>query len=235
MHKHFRMIAISEHLRNHGFDPDFLPHTRIPGIWAKLRTYYNMEAIDERENNIDDVDDEDFERRYLEFSLPWEDFGEEIMSRARADPSEAPTTPPQWDTGEEQPSVKKRKRGADTPTRSSAGPKARDSTVEDTEGETPARSPAPRTARGARSSKRAASKARRAKEESVETGATAEDEEEEGEEENEKDEEEDSGDADEESDEEEAGTPASRSTRGNPRGRGRTRARGTRRGRGRGG
>lgn len=48
MHKHFRMIALSQHLRNHGFNPAKEPHTRIPGIWKKLRSLYNLEALDER-------------------------------------------------------------------------------------------------------------------------------------------------------------------------------------------
>lgn len=66
MHKHFRMIAISEHLRNHGFDPDVHRHTRIPGIWQRLRQHYNLEAVDERENFDGD---EKPEERYLAFSL----------------------------------------------------------------------------------------------------------------------------------------------------------------------
>ena len=48
MHKHFRMIALSQHLRNHGFNPAKEPHTRIPGIWKKLGSLYNLEALDER-------------------------------------------------------------------------------------------------------------------------------------------------------------------------------------------
>lgn len=48
MHKHFRMIAISEHLRNHGYTSPSDDHTRIPHIWAKLKTLYNLEALDER-------------------------------------------------------------------------------------------------------------------------------------------------------------------------------------------
>ncbi|KAJ2974836.1 hypothetical protein NUW58_g8530 [Xylaria curta] len=55
MHKHFRIIAISEHLRNHGFDPDVETHTRIPGIWTKLRQFFDMEMIDERDNSFDYV------------------------------------------------------------------------------------------------------------------------------------------------------------------------------------
>ncbi|OAA61426.1 CT20 family protein [Cordyceps fumosorosea ARSEF 2679] len=94
MHKHFRMIAISEHLRNHGFDPDLHQHTRIPYIWQKLRAYYNLDLIDDREN-IDDEDDEG--ERYIDFVLPHDDFIMPMMHRAIADPSEAPTSPAQLD------------------------------------------------------------------------------------------------------------------------------------------
>jgi MRG-binding protein len=48
MHKHFRMIAISEHLRNHGYTSPRDDHTRIPHIWEKLKSLYNLEALDER-------------------------------------------------------------------------------------------------------------------------------------------------------------------------------------------
>ena len=48
MHKYFRMIAISENLRNHGYTSSRDDHTRIPGIWEKLRSLYNLEALDER-------------------------------------------------------------------------------------------------------------------------------------------------------------------------------------------
>lgn len=48
MHKHFRMIAISENLRNHGYTAAKDDHTRIPGIWEKLKGLYNLEALDER-------------------------------------------------------------------------------------------------------------------------------------------------------------------------------------------
>ena len=48
MHKHFRMIAISQHLRNHGYTSAKDDHTRIPGIWQKLGKLYNLDALDER-------------------------------------------------------------------------------------------------------------------------------------------------------------------------------------------
>ncbi|KAK4231295.1 hypothetical protein QBC38DRAFT_533634 [Podospora fimiseda] len=116
MHKHFRMIAISEHLRNHGFHPEKHPHTRIPGIWKKLNDFYNLEAVDERENSMDPPEEPGQRRRYLDFDLPWVEFGELKLERARADPSEAPSSPPQWDPHD--PTYggdgKKRRRGAQT-------------------------------------------------------------------------------------------------------------------------
>jgi DASH complex subunit ASK1 len=239
MHKHFRMIAISEHLRNHGFDPDYFTHTRIPGIWDKLRSYYNMEAIDERENTIDYIDDENFDRRFLDFDLPWVEYGEEILKRAMEGDSEAPTSPGHLDADEDHQggTSKKRKRApaataAATPTAAVSANKAtRSSTVEDTEAETPGQSPTPKTARGTRSAKRAASKARIAKEEETEAEAEAEASEDKEDEAEEDEEDEESGDADEEGEEEETEAPAAKATRAGQRNRGKSRPRPRTRGR----
>ena len=49
MHKHFRMIAISEYLRSNGHNGYTLPqntHITIPGIWEKLGSLYNLEVLD---------------------------------------------------------------------------------------------------------------------------------------------------------------------------------------------
>ncbi|RDA91675.1 hypothetical protein CP533_0065 [Ophiocordyceps camponoti-saundersi (nom. inval.)] len=147
MHKHFRIIAISEHLRNHGFDPDVYPHTRIPHIWQKLRSYYNLDLIDERET----FDDDESEERYIDFSLPHESFYlDSMLSRAKANPSEVTSSPPQLDLSpepepepepEQQP-AKKRRRLA----------KVTAASNEDTEDATDAQStPQPaRTTRGSR-------------------------------------------------------------------------------------
>ena len=48
MHKHFRMISISENLRNHSYFSPQNAHTRIPGIWEKLGSLYNLETLDAR-------------------------------------------------------------------------------------------------------------------------------------------------------------------------------------------
>ena len=45
------MIAISESLKTHGYngyESPNLAHTRIPGIWNKLGSLYNLEALDIR-------------------------------------------------------------------------------------------------------------------------------------------------------------------------------------------
>lgn len=42
------MIAISEFLKSQGYAPPNAEHTRIPGIWKKLGTLYNLQALDER-------------------------------------------------------------------------------------------------------------------------------------------------------------------------------------------
>ena len=45
------MIAISENLKTHGYNgyesPNFA-HIRIPGIWDKLESLYNLEALNIR-------------------------------------------------------------------------------------------------------------------------------------------------------------------------------------------
>ncbi|KAK1755771.1 hypothetical protein QBC47DRAFT_422900 [Echria macrotheca] len=159
MHKHFRMLAISEQLQNHGFSVESCPHTRIPGIWAKLREFYDLEAVDERENSLDPPEEPGRPRRYRDFDLPYGEYGHMKIERARADPSEAPSSPPQWDPDAPPPATSgRRKRGL-----SESAHKTRSSTVEDTEGEASAASPPRKTARGG--GKRAASRARRAKEE----------------------------------------------------------------------
>ncbi|KAK3485868.1 chromatin modification-related protein EAF7-domain-containing protein [Neurospora hispaniola] len=198
MHKHFRIIAISEHLRNHGFDPFKNPHTRIPGIWAKLRTFYDLDAIDERENSLDPPEEWGKPRRYKDFSLPRDDYGDLMLQAALAPPGSPPSSPAEWDPNEPSDERKKRKR-------TEAGTKTRSSTVEDTDNETSAPSPVRKSARGARSAKRAASKARKTKEESPDEDES---------EEEASDEEEESGDEEEASDEEEAEASTAKTARG---------------------
>ncbi|KAJ4390027.1 DASH complex subunit ask1 [Gnomoniopsis smithogilvyi] len=212
MHKHFRMLAISNYMRDWGYDSDIYTHVRIPGIWTKLSEFFNMPVIDDRENNMDAVDNPNYDDSFKPFDLPWDEYGDMIMQRAIADPSEAPTSPAH---SEKSPtSSKKRKRGE--PARAHTR-KIRSSTVEDSEAENEEPSPAPKSTRGTRSAKRAATK--KAKTESPEVEEHGEDE---GEaEESEQDEE-------SEEEEEEGEAPAAKTTRGPGRGwrRGRARARG---------
>ncbi|CVK89476.1 hypothetical protein FPRO06_03973 [Fusarium proliferatum] len=203
MHKHFRMIAISEHLRNHGIDPDLYQHTRIPYIWQKLRTYYNLEVIDEREN----FDDEEVE--YNDFCLPRAEYYEAMMARAVADVSEAPTSPPQLELSPAPSPAKKRKRG-DT--------KPRGTSVEDTEDGTDAPSPAPKSKRGASRQKKKATPAKAEKQEKAETTEEEQEEEEEEEEEESEEEDSESSPSGEEESAEESETQVSKSTRGAKKG-----------------
>ncbi|GKU01342.1 hypothetical protein FLAG1_03587 [Fusarium langsethiae] len=206
MHRHFRMIAISEHLRNHGFDPDLYQHTRIPYIWQKLKTYYNIEVIDEREN----FDEDETEDRYNEFSLPRDQFFDAMMERAQADPSEAPTSPAQLDLSPPPPSpAKKRKRGET---------KTRGASVEDTEEGTDAPSPAPKSKRGSSRQKKKATPAKPEKQEKAET--TEEEEDDDSEDEGEEEEEETDGSSSngEEESAEDNGAQVSKSTRGAKKG-----------------
>lgn len=67
MHRHFRMIALSKYLRNHGYDPEIETHTRPAGIWAHLEKYFDLETLGQREDHIDD---DPADPQYLEFALP---------------------------------------------------------------------------------------------------------------------------------------------------------------------
>lgn len=150
MHRHFRMIALSEHLRNHGYDPTVEKHTRIPGIWEKLGTLYSLDFINDRENSWEYDEDKD---KWVEFSLPEEDYDEATFMRGKRSPSEAPSSPPRLGRlSSPVPATKKRKR-ADTVTT-----KHRASTVDDTDEArtSPANSPAPKATRSGRTTNRSA-------------------------------------------------------------------------------
>lgn len=85
------MIAISEHLRNHGYDPTIERHTRIPCIWKKLKTLYNLDQINYNENNLDNAKQGENADIFLEFKLPEEDYDEIQFMRGRRNTSEAPS------------------------------------------------------------------------------------------------------------------------------------------------
>lgn len=170
IHKHFRMIALSEHLRNHGYDPRVEKHTSIPGIWAKLRTLYDLDVIDERENSFEY---EEPKNKYVEFQLPLDRFiQEESLKRARHSLSEAPSSPSRLrllDSASPEPQAAPPKRK-----RAETISKHRASTVDDTDATTtPAHSP-PKSARGGRGTNKTVGRMKaesRSRQESKETTA----------------------------------------------------------------
>ncbi|KAJ5676990.1 uncharacterized protein N7477_002623 [Penicillium maclennaniae] len=87
LHKHFRMLAIADYLKSQGFGPSTADHMRIPGIWKKLGTLYNLEALDERENSVitGTNDDEEEDRdMYCPFELPYDEYGDMMFERRLA-------------------------------------------------------------------------------------------------------------------------------------------------------
>ncbi|KAJ5491025.1 hypothetical protein N7539_002592 [Penicillium diatomitis] len=87
VHKHFRMLAIAEYLKSQGYAPSSAEHMRIPGIWKKLGTLYNLEALDEREDAIfadSNEDDEEPSEMYWPFELPYDEYGDLMFERRLA-------------------------------------------------------------------------------------------------------------------------------------------------------
>ncbi|OJJ49895.1 hypothetical protein ASPZODRAFT_128454 [Penicilliopsis zonata CBS 506.65] len=81
------MIAISEYMKSQGYAPSHAEHTRIPGIWKKLGTLYNLPALDEREDSLimDGSDDADSSREhYCPFELPQDEYGHLMFERRLA-------------------------------------------------------------------------------------------------------------------------------------------------------
>ncbi|KAI1611669.1 chromatin modification-related protein EAF7-domain-containing protein [Exophiala viscosa] len=89
LHKHFRMIAIRDHLLAQGIIGPDDPHTTSTGIWKKLDSLYDLAKLDEREDSIIDAGDDTFR----DFELPREDF-EELMWQKRLAPDG--TQSPDW-------------------------------------------------------------------------------------------------------------------------------------------
>ncbi|KAL9100612.1 MAG: hypothetical protein Q9163_004028 [Psora crenata] len=98
MHKHFRMIAISEHLRSNGYTSAQDEHTRPRGIWKKLGKLYNLEALDEIEDTKSlgyRRDGESSKEPFYEFDLPDEEYRDMMFARRLAPgrPSSPPSLP----------------------------------------------------------------------------------------------------------------------------------------------
>ncbi|KAK2748063.1 hypothetical protein FQN55_004614 [Onygenales sp. PD_40] len=84
MHKHFRMLAISDHMTSQGYATPSDPHTRIPGIWKKLGTLYNLSALDERETSLatdGSGEVEPAQEPYCPFELPEDEYGDMMFER----------------------------------------------------------------------------------------------------------------------------------------------------------
>ena len=93
MHKHFRMLAIRDYMLDQGVVNLEDEHTRIPGIWAKLASLYDLSTLDEREDSIIDAVDENGDEvdYYRNFSLPIDEFeGMMDVRRLNPDGSESP-------------------------------------------------------------------------------------------------------------------------------------------------
>ncbi|KIW73696.1 hypothetical protein PV04_01794 [Phialophora macrospora] len=88
MHKHFRMIAIRDHLLSTGRIAPEDKHTSTAGIWRKLHTLYDLDGLDEREDSIINLDagtKGETDEYWREFELPRDDF-EELMWQKRFAP-----------------------------------------------------------------------------------------------------------------------------------------------------
>jgi MRG-binding protein len=80
------MISIHNDMRSHGFATGDAPHTRIPGIWKKLNQLYELDALDERENQYafsdePEATDPDEAPNMPDFELPEDEFGELMWSK----------------------------------------------------------------------------------------------------------------------------------------------------------
>ena len=98
------MLSISNCLASHGFTATSAPHTRIPGIWKKLSSLYDLGALDEREyadagyaesDIVPDIDASSPGSEVSEtpeFKLPLEDYGD-MMWQRRFAPSPSTSEP----------------------------------------------------------------------------------------------------------------------------------------------
>ena len=91
------MLAIHDYMISQGVVNPADEHTKIPGIWEKLGSLYNLPILDDREDSImNDLPDENGEtvELYSPFSLPEDEYGAKMFAR-RLDPegSRSPEDP----------------------------------------------------------------------------------------------------------------------------------------------
>ena len=88
MHKNFRMVAIRDYMINAGVIKLEDEHTSTSGIWKKLKSLYDLEKLDEREDSV--MSDETDEKGkvtvpyWREFELPRDDFEAMMWDRRLA-------------------------------------------------------------------------------------------------------------------------------------------------------
>jgi MRG-binding protein len=117
MHKHFRMIAISNDLNQHS------TATSTAQIWAKLNQLYDLPGLDEREDaDIADVGDDEG-AYWRDFELPGADF-EALMWERRLAPdrsSASGSETPEAESAREQSEVAETDEARSSPVPSSIG------------------------------------------------------------------------------------------------------------------
>jgi len=138
MHKHFRMLAIRDYMITQGVINTDQEHTKLPGIWTKLGSLYNLPILDDREDSImndvpaDDVDGAIIEL-YSPFNLPEEEYGDLMFAkRINENGSESPERDPSTvrestvaDTDEPGSSPAPGRRGGAAASRTTRTPKTR--------------------------------------------------------------------------------------------------------------
>jgi MRG-binding protein len=92
------MLAIHDYMTSQGVVNPSDEHTKIPGIWEKLDSLYNLPILDDREDSImNDLPDESEEvvELYSPFSLPEDEYGAKMFARRlEPDGSKSPDEDP---------------------------------------------------------------------------------------------------------------------------------------------
>ncbi|KAL7270366.1 hypothetical protein RUND412_006936 [Rhizina undulata] len=160
MHKHFRMVGISELMKNHGVSDS---HTNIEGIWRKLKSLYNLEGLDEREDMEDEFESPN---PAPQFSLPEDEYGH-LMSARRLDPASTDSPPATRSENSFATSMGRYKKGRAMRSASIDESTTNSAAADDTEDESSLRSTSPSVQKG----KKATPSSTRARKQSTATAA----------------------------------------------------------------